>query len=51
MPLAEDVTTSLNRASLSLTFHFASRYERDPVPLREEAQAVFRGELPADEPD
>jgi ribonuclease Z len=33
------------------TFHFSSRYERDPVPLRAEAQAVFRGELPPDEPN
>jgi ribonuclease Z len=32
------------------TFHFSSRYERDPVPLRAEAQATFRGELPIDEP-
>jgi len=32
------------------TFHFSSRYERDPAPLRAEAQATFRGELPADEP-
>jgi len=32
------------------TFHFSSRYDRDPVPLRTEAQAVFRGELPPDEP-
>jgi len=32
------------------TFHFSPRYERDPTPLRAEAQAVFRGELPADEP-
>jgi ribonuclease Z len=32
------------------TFHFSSRYDRDPAPLRAEAQAVFRGELPADEP-
>lgn len=32
------------------TFHFSSRYDRDPVPLRDEAQAVFRGELPVDEP-
>jgi ribonuclease Z len=32
------------------TFHFSPRYERDPVPLRAEAQAVFRGELPPDEP-
>ncbi len=32
------------------TFHFSSRYDRDPVPLRAEAQAVFRGELPVDEP-
>jgi ribonuclease Z len=32
------------------TFHFSSRYDRDPVPLRAEAQAVFRGELPPDEP-
>ncbi len=33
------------------TFHFSPRYERDPVPLRAEAQAVFRGELPPDDPD
>lgn len=33
------------------TFHFSSRYNRDPAPLRAEAQAVFRGELPVDEPD
>lgn len=32
------------------TFHFSSRYDRDPVPLRAEAQAVFRGDLPPDEP-
>lgn len=32
-------------------FHFSSRYERDPAPLRAEAQAAFRGELPPDEPD
>ena len=32
------------------TFHFSARYDRDPVPLRAEAQAVFRGELPPDEP-
>jgi ribonuclease Z len=32
-------------------FHFSPRYERDPTPLRAEAQAAFRGELPADEPD
>jgi ribonuclease Z len=32
------------------TFHFSSRYDRNPVPLRAEAQAVFRGELPVDEP-
>lgn len=32
------------------TFHFSPRYERDPVPLRAEAQAVFRGEIPPDEP-
>lgn len=32
------------------TFHFSSRYNRDPAPLRAEAQAVFRGELPPDEP-
>jgi len=32
------------------TFHFSSRYDRDPAPLRAEAQAVFRGELPPDEP-
>jgi ribonuclease BN (tRNA processing enzyme) len=32
------------------TFHFSSRYDRNPVPLRAEAQAVFRGDLPVDEP-
>jgi len=32
------------------TFHFSSRYDRDPAPLRAEAQAVFRGEIPPDEP-
>ncbi len=32
------------------TFHFSSRYDRDPAPLRAEAQAVFRGELPVDQP-
>ena len=32
------------------TFHFSSRYDRDPAPLRAEAQAVLRGELPPDEP-
>ncbi|MDX2168804.1 MAG: ribonuclease Z [Deltaproteobacteria bacterium] len=32
------------------TFHFSSRYDRDPAPLRAEAQAVFRGELPPDVP-
>jgi ribonuclease Z len=32
------------------TFHFSPRYERDPGPLRAEAQAVLRGELPPDEP-
>jgi ribonuclease Z len=32
------------------TFHFSPRYDRDPAPLRAEAQAVFRGELPPDEP-
>ena len=32
------------------TFHFSSRYDRNPGPLRAEAQAVFRGELPVDEP-
>lgn len=32
------------------TFHFSSRYDRNPVPLRAEAQAVFRGEAPIDEP-
>ena len=32
------------------TFHFSSRYDRNPVPLRAEAQAVFRGESPVDEP-
>jgi ribonuclease Z len=33
------------------TFHFSPRYERDPEPLRAEAQAVFRGEMPIDEPE
>jgi ribonuclease Z len=33
------------------TFHFSSRYDRDPAPLRSEAQATFRGELPPDEPN
>jgi len=33
------------------TFHFSPRYERDPAPLRTEAQAVFRGEMPSDEPE
>ncbi len=32
------------------TFHFSSRYDRNPAPLRAEAQAVFRGELPVDDP-
>ncbi len=32
-------------------FHFSSRYERDPVPFRVEAQAAFRGELAPDVPD
>lgn len=32
------------------TFHFSSRYDRNPAPLRAEAQAVFRGELPIDTP-
>ena len=32
------------------TFHFSSRYDRNPAPLRAEAQAVVRGELPVDEP-
>ncbi|MBX3026246.1 ribonuclease Z [bacterium] len=32
------------------TFHFSSRYDRNPAPLRAEAQAVFRGEAPVDEP-
>lgn len=32
------------------TFHFSARYDRDPAPLRAEAQAAFRGELPPDEP-
>ncbi len=32
------------------TFHFSPRYDRDPAPLRAEAQAAFRGEVPADEP-
>jgi ribonuclease Z len=33
------------------TFHFSPRYDRNPDPLRAEAQAVFRGEMPVDEPD
>jgi ribonuclease Z len=33
------------------TFHFSPRYDRDPEPLRAEAQATFRGELSADEPE
>jgi ribonuclease Z len=33
------------------TFHFSPRYDRDPEPLRAEAQAAFRGELCADEPE
>ncbi len=33
------------------TFHFSPRYDRDPTPLRAEAQAVFRGSLPPDEPE
>lgn len=33
------------------TFHFSPRYERNPEPLRAEAQAVFRGEMPIDEPE
>lgn len=32
------------------TFHFSSRYDRNPAPIRAEAQAVFRGEAPVDEP-
>lgn len=32
------------------TFHFSPRYERDSDPLRNEAQATFRGELPPDDP-
>jgi len=32
------------------TFHFSSRYDRDPAPLRAEAQAVFSGESPPDVP-
>jgi ribonuclease Z len=32
------------------TFHFSPRYERDSDPLRAEAQATFRGELPPDDP-
>jgi len=32
------------------TFHFSPRYDRDPTPLRAEAQAVFRGQMPPDEP-
>lgn len=32
------------------TFHFSSRYDRNPAPLRAEAQAVFRGDAPVDEP-
>jgi ribonuclease Z len=33
------------------TFHFSPRYERNPEPLRAEAQAVLRGENPPDVPD
>jgi ribonuclease Z len=33
------------------TFHFSPRYDRDPEPLRAEAQAAFRGDLGADEPE
>lgn len=33
------------------TFHFSPRYEGQAGALRAEAQAVFRGELPPDEPD
>jgi ribonuclease Z len=32
------------------TFHFSPRYDRDPAPIRAEAQAVFRGTMPPDEP-
>lgn len=32
------------------TFHFSPRYNGDAGRLRSEAQAVFRGELPPDEP-
>ena len=32
------------------TFHFSPRYDRNPEPLWAEAQAVFRGEMPPDEP-
>ncbi len=50
--------TARQAASLALaagvnrleTFHFSPRYERNPQPLRAEAQAVLRGELPPDEP-
>jgi len=50
--------TARQAASLALaagvtrleTFHFSPRYERDPQPLRAEAQAVMRGDLPPDEP-
>jgi ribonuclease Z len=33
------------------TFHFSPRYDRDPGPLRAEAQAAFRGDLAGDEPE
>lgn len=33
------------------TFHYSPRYNRDPHPLRSEAQAVFRGERDPDVPD
>ena len=32
-------------------FHFSSRYERDPTPFHQEAQAAFRGEIEPDSPD
>jgi ribonuclease Z len=33
------------------TFHFSPRYDRDPEPIRAEAQAAFRGAIPPDDPD